>query len=194
MKKKKLNNIILVYTLSFLGVAICFYPILPYILNYPPNSINNSFQRGIDIGLLYVEQYVFLMTICFIFGIFILKINLKQLNKIYTIDFSKYAPENEKIIYKLLNFPYTIFIIFLIIPSLVIVTIYAISEGSINIGTIKIALSYIMMQTICALINFTYCKNLVSNILKNMFLNKNYIKKVYSLKNKIFVIIVICVS
>ena len=189
MKKKKLNNIIFVYTISFLCVAVCFYPILPYILNYPPNSLNNSFQKGIDMGLLYIEQYILLMAVCFLFGISILIIKLKQLNKIYTIDFSKYLPENEKVIYKLLNLPYTIFIIFLIIPSLVIITIYAISEGSINIGTIKIALSYIMMQTICALINFTYCKNLVSNILKNMFINKNYIKKTYSLKNKIFVII-----
>lgn len=64
-----------------------------------------------------------------------------------------------------------------------------ISEGSIDIGTIKIALVFVTIETFTALILFVYCKNLISSMLRSYNINKQYLNRVISLKNKIFTII-----
>lgn len=61
--KKKINTcflrIILLYLITPILIALCLYPVLPKILNYPPESIDNQFQVEFD-GVTYTR------TICFI--------------------------------------------------------------------------------------------------------------------------------
>ena len=50
--KKKINTcflrIILLYLIIPILIALCLYPVLPKILNYPPESVDNQFQVEFD--------------------------------------------------------------------------------------------------------------------------------------------------
>ncbi len=59
MKIKPSNKIIIIFTITVIIIGIIFFPILPRLLNYPPDSINNEFQRNIDLGILYTFKFRF---------------------------------------------------------------------------------------------------------------------------------------
>lgn len=183
------NKIIKAYTIALLIIGIIFFPIIPKILNYPPDSINNEFQRNVDIGMTYTEQYCVLIFICYLIGLITIKIKTKKIEKLDVNNLGKFNNEYFKNINGIFNLPYTIYLMHLIIPTVMITSVYAFSEGNINLGTIKIALVFVTIETFTALVLFIYCKNLISNILRNYNINKQYITKVTSLKNKIFTII-----
>lgn len=189
MKIKPSNKIIIIFTITVIIIGIIFFPILPRLLNYPPDSINNEFQRNIDLGILYTEQYILIIFLCFLIGLIAIKPSTKILDINEDKDFSKYNKDNTKIIGKIFNLPYKIYLIHLLIPSIAIISLYAISEGSINIGTLKIALLIVTIETLIALVVFIYCKNLISKILERNNINEKYINKFSSLKTKIFIII-----
>lgn len=189
MKIKPSNKIIIIFTITVIIIGIIFFPILPRLLNYPPDSINNEFQRNIDLGILYTEQYILIIFLCFLIGLIAIKFSTKILDINEDKDFSKYNKDNTKIIGKIFNLPYKIYLIHLLIPSIAIISLYAISEGSINIGTLKIALLIVTIETLIALVVFIYCKNLISKILERNNINEKYINKFSSLKTKIFIII-----
>lgn len=189
MKIKPSNKIIIIFTITVIIIGIIFFPILPRLLNYPPDSINNEFQRNIDLGILYTEQYILIIFLCFLIGLIAIKLSTKILDINEDKDFSKYNKDNTKIIGKIFNLPYKIYLIHLLIPSIAIISLYAISEGSINIGTLKIALLIVTIETLIALVVFVYCKNLISKILERNNINEKYINKFSSLKTKIFIII-----
>lgn len=189
MKIKPSNKIIIIFTITVIIIGIIFFPILLRLLNYPPDSINNEFQRNIDLGILYTEQYILIIFLCFLIGLIAIKLSTKILDINEDKDFSKYNKDNTKIIGKIFNLPYKIYLIHLLIPSIAIISLYAISEGSINIGTLKIALLIVTIETLIALVVFIYCKNLISKILERNNINEKYINKFSSLKTKIFIII-----
>ena len=64
---KKINmcflRIISLYTLIPFLIVIILYPLLPNILNYPNDSIDNQFQINID-GLTYTQQNTLLIFLC----------------------------------------------------------------------------------------------------------------------------------
>lgn len=189
MKIKPSNKIIIIFTIAVIIIGIIFFPILPQILNYPPDSINNEFQKNIDLGILYTEQYILIIFLCFLIGLIAIKISTKKLDKIEEKKFSEFNAENIKTVSNIFNLPYKIYLIHLLVPTIAIISLYAISEGSINIGTLKIALLIVTIETLIALVVFIYCKNLISKILEKMSLNEKYINKFSTLKTKIFIII-----
>ena len=189
MKIKISKKITVVYTFAVIVIGIIFFQILPKILNYPPDSINNTFQRGVDIGLLYNEQYSLIILICYIIGLIAIKLRTKNIDNIEYSIFQEFNSNNLKIVTSMFNLPYQIYLIHLIIPTIAIIGIYALSEGAINMGTIKIALVIVTIETLIALVEFVFCKNLVSKLFSKLYINKKYIKKFVSLKGKIFIII-----
>ncbi len=190
-KNKRISTKILqIYLLSTIVVGFIFFFLLPRVLNYPPDSINNAFQRSIDLGLLYNEQYFIIIMICIIICTVSIKFCTKKIDNLDLSTLKKYDKHSTKLVQSLFNLPYTVFFINTLIPSIMIVLVYALSEGSINFGTIKIAL---LIITICILIAsavFVYCKNLISKFLENISMDKEYFKKFTSLKYKIFSIII----
>ena len=183
------NKIIRAYTIALVIIGIIFFPIIPRILNYPPDSINNDFQRNVDIGITYTEQYFGIIFICFLIGLITILIKTKKINNLKDVNLNNFNKDYYKIINSMFNLPYTIYLMHLIIPTVIITGVYTLSEGSIDIGTIKIALVFVTIETLTALVLFVYCKNLISNILRTYNINKQYLNKVTSLKNKIFTII-----
>lgn len=189
MKIKPSNKIIIIFTITILIVGIMFFPILPKILNYPPESINNEFQKNIDLGISYAEQYILIIFLCFLIGLIAIKSSSKILDAIEDINFNTFNKENLKIINKIFNLPYKIYFIHLIIPSIAIISLYAISEGKVNTATLKITLLIVTIETLIVLVVFMYCRNLISKTLEKIDINERYIKKFSSLKTKTFIVI-----
>ena len=54
-----------VNTLIFAMIAAVLYFVLPFVLNYPPNSIDNNFQMEI-VGIKYTTQFIIIISILLI--------------------------------------------------------------------------------------------------------------------------------
>lgn len=186
---KVFKKIVGVYAITAIIVGLIFYPILPKLLNYPPYSINNEFQKSVDIGLTYTQQYMLIIAICFFIGMLLIYLKTKRVENLKTEDLKKYSIRNKKRITQFFNLPNDIYLINLIIPTISILFIYALTEGKLDIGTIKIALVILTIETLIALVIYIYCKNLISNILKMVFIDKHYIDRVISIKSRIFTVI-----
>ena len=70
-KSKSINRIAAFYLIIPIIVVIIAYVLLPTILNYPPNSIDNDLQKEID-GLTYTVQFILITIMCISIGMFIL--------------------------------------------------------------------------------------------------------------------------
>ena len=60
MKSNYKVKAIILYNILVAIAGIVFSAIIPSILNYPPNSINNEFETTIDMGLNYYVQAGFI--------------------------------------------------------------------------------------------------------------------------------------
>lgn len=84
MKKKKLKiesvtKLALVNTLAGLVLAGILYFVLPYLLNYPENTIDNDFQVQM-VGIKYSMQYLILVTILAILVFITFKLSYRKLS------------------------------------------------------------------------------------------------------------------
>ena len=82
------------FTIALAIIGVIFFPIIPQILNYPPDSINNDFQRNIDVGMTYTEQYCGLIFICYIIGLIIIKLKTKEISKLDFNDLNNFSKKN----------------------------------------------------------------------------------------------------
>ena len=183
------KKIVKAYTIAFLMIGIMFFPVIPRLLNYPPDSINNEFQRNVDIGMTYTEQYILILLICYIVGLVTILAKTKPMGKLKSDYFITFNEGYNKVINNLFNLPYSIYWMHLLVPTITILGVYTISESGLDIGTIKIALVFVAIETLTALVLFIYCKNLISQNLRSFTINKQYLNKVTSLRNKLFTII-----
>ena len=79
--KKKWKKLIFMYNFIDIIAVLVFYPFIPKLLNYPPNSINNAFQVGIN-GLTYTQQYMSILLLCIFVENLILFLTHKKLDKL----------------------------------------------------------------------------------------------------------------
>ncbi len=120
-KKKKISSVTkLALVNTGIGIILAFilYWVLPYILNYPANTINNDFQVQM-VGITYTLQYCILVFLLAIFVFATFSISYRKLN-FSTDDTSKkdekYYSELRK---KLFNYPYLTLIIQTLVPTIV---------------------------------------------------------------------------
>ena len=79
--KKKWKKLLFMYNFIDIIAVLVFYPLIPVLLNYPPNSINNAFQVSIN-GLTYTQQYISILILCIFVENLILFITHKKINKL----------------------------------------------------------------------------------------------------------------
>lgn len=127
MKKKKNNffsilsekKLALINTLIFALTALILYFVLPMVLNYPPNSIDNAFQIKI-VGITYTTQFLILISILLVLlyialRILYSKISLKQVDK------NNLSKEQIHIIRKKCsNYPYLMLLLEIFIPVILV--------------------------------------------------------------------------
>ena len=120
-RKDKINSVTKLALLNtFIGVILAFilYWFLPYILNYPANTINNDFQVQM-VGITYTFQYCILVTLLAIFIFTAFYVCYRKLN--FSIeDCSNHSEEYYyQLRKKLFNYPYITLIIQTIVPTVV---------------------------------------------------------------------------
>ena len=197
---KNWRKLTLVYNLVCITVSLFFYRLVPTILCYPPNSIDNEFQVIIN-GLTYTQQYI-MIVICSLFvENVILLYSLKKTNKLREklIDCSK--DKASKAYYELsqniLKIPNLVYIIQVLVPTLIIALTFSMLKGDLFI-TLKVCLLFFSMLTLIASIAYIFSKKTFQNILVDIYreisdhanidsdFNK-YVKR-SSIKNVIFIV------
>ena len=122
---KKINicflRIISLYTLIPFLIVIILYPLLPNILNYPNDSIDNQFQINID-GLTYTQQNTLLIFLILFLSLIILFIRAYHMYKLTSKLNANILSSNNtiKTLYKLralcYNTPYLLYFLEILIP------------------------------------------------------------------------------
>lgn len=164
VNSKFIFKIILVYTMFFIPIAVMFYYFLPWILDYPVETVGNYFQKELE-GTLYFYQYIMIMLLSYIIAIIIFLVFYKNLYK-----YNSYSKEDDnfKLKEKLIRFPTQIYIYQIIIPILTLSILHPISIKGINIATLKLLLVMGPMIIFVATFIYIYTKSLVSNILQKI--------------------------
>ena len=111
------KKLALVNTLIFALIAAVLYFALPSVLNYPPNSTDNSFQIEI-VGITYTTQFVIIISILLV----LLYIALRF---IYSkMSLSEEKLKNTEYIRKLrkksFNYPYMMLLFEIFVPTIII--------------------------------------------------------------------------
>lgn len=169
--KKFTNKITLIYLIIPFLICLILYPLLPILLNYPPDSINNAFQVNVD-GITYTQQYVVLVCLIILLSCFLLFIRIKRLNK-YVVQLENSSSKSITIDYLkkirniCLNTPFLLYYLEICIP-LVLLPITFIMIKAYTLTIIKICLIYISFFTLASVISFIYSQNEFKNILVNL--------------------------
>ena len=125
MKSIKIFNIdnekklAFVNTLIFAMIAAVLYFVLPFVLNYPPNSTDNSFQIEI-VGITYTTQFIIIISILLI----LLYIALRFVYSKLSLSDDKLKNPSKEYIENLrkksFNYPYFMLLVELFVPSIII--------------------------------------------------------------------------
>ena len=111
-----------VNTLIFAMIAAVLYFVLPFVLNYPPNSIDNNFQMEI-VGIKYTTQFIIIISILLI----LLYIALRFIYSKLSLSDDKLKNSSKEYIETLrkksFNYPYVMLLLELFVPSIIIATL-----------------------------------------------------------------------
>lgn len=191
----KIKNVkfrgILLYNLFFIIAAIVFYFLIPIMLNYPPNSINNEFETTIDMGMKYDWQYGGIIVLA------ILVSNLYFVNRIKVVDKyklyvgkedEKSQQELEKIKKKCFSYPYQIYIVHAVFPS-VAIGLGLWSTGAESILTNRIVMLILAFTLVLGLLAYIFSKSIFNEVLTKLENRKKYRGRLQiSFKEKIFLL------
>ena len=176
------------YTLSVIIVGIIFYALIPFFLNYPPNSINNDFQVQVA-GIEYKYQYIAMIGAVAVILFAVSFIMFKRLAKITKRTLETHNMDDiNKVRRYSFNYPFIAFIIEIIVPPLLIFIGLLIIGTEISLVS-KITILIFCISTLIALISYVFCKRFFSNILlKTAEISKNSTNGMrISLLNKILI-------
>lgn len=159
-KKMKINSgIKLALVNTGIGIILAFilYWILPYILNYPTNTINNDFQVQM-VGITYTLQYCILVFLLAIFIFTAFSISYRKLN--FSIDVTskkgeKYYSELRK---KLFNYPYITLIVQTIVPTIVCAILLTVFKTNFEL-LMRICIVILSMSAIFAITSYMINRN-----------------------------------
>ena len=173
--RKKLNSCIIRIIGLYLGIpaliALCLYPFLPVILQYPPNSIDNQFQLDFD-GITYTQQYILLIGLIVICSLIVLFIRAYRIHKYLSkLDDKSSNLSREgtvSILYKVralcYSTPYLLYFLEILLPFIFLpITFILIDAYPITI--LKICLVYLSFFTLASVTSFVFSKNEFGSIL-----------------------------
>ncbi len=189
-KNERLKGIVL-YNFFFIIAAIGFYFLIPLMLNYPPNSINNAFEQSIDMGLKYDWQYMGIIAFAILVSniYFINRIKVVDKYKLYIDkDDEKSKSELEKIKKKCFSFPYQIYLLHAAFPSISIALILWLT-GADGMLTGRIVMLIFAFTLVLGLLAYIFSKGIFNEVLTILGNRKKYKGKLQiSFKEKIFLL------
>lgn len=194
MKKKisiKLKSLLL-YNLSFIMIAVSFYFLIPIMLNYPPNSINNAFEQTIDKGLAFVVQYSVIIIVTIIISNIFFVSQIKKVEK-YKEYMNKNDKESrrelEKIKRKCFSLPYKIYLVHATVPCTTLIGILLITGAKPSL-TLRITSLIITFALVLGLIAYILSNNIFRQILTELKNDKKYCNKInLDYRTRMFVLV-----
>lgn len=165
MKNKKFSistKIAFSFSLITVLVGIVFYYLLPTLLNYPPNTINTSFDKEVS-KLYYIYQYFIAISGIIILFIIYFKISLK---KIDNWQKDKKRANILDIRHICFTYPYKMFIAIEILPVIIVIITLACTGSHPLILLFKIGILVYSFATLVSSIFLLISKNIFYPILK----------------------------
>lgn len=154
-----------------LGLIVCgalFYPLIPILLNYPPNSINNAFQIRVN-SFYYTTQYLTVISFMILTFIIFLPILLKRVNTFDKLNYSNL--ENNKnlsnIIKLCFNFPILLLFLVLILPTILVLIVLVLLKQELFFS-LKITFIIFSMASLLSLLIYSFTKFLFEDIIKKI--------------------------
>ena len=169
----------LTWVLVVLVVALLYYPLIPTLLNYPPDSINNAFQIEVNY-FYYTTQYLAIVAFVVIailiaFPLVFRKINIvDKVDKIYV---DKNSSEMMHIIKTCFNFPIVMLISFLIFPPLIIFIGLLLLKQEL-IFSLKLTFILFSMGVLIGLLVYSFSRAIFERALKKI----NITDKMYGMR------------
>lgn len=178
MKNKKFSistKIAFSFSLITVLVGIVFYFLLPTLLNYPPNTINTSFDKEVS-KLYYIYQYFIAISGIIILFIIYFKFSLK---KIDNWQKDKKGANILDIRHICFTYPYKMFIAIEILPVIIVIITLACTGSHPLILLFKIGILVYSFATLVSSIFLLISKNIFYPILKE---TSEYLKEEKFLK------------
>ena len=177
---KKFNSCIFRIIGLYLGIpaliALCLYKLLPIILNYPPDSIDNVFQMEFD-GITYTQQYALLISIIVTCSLIILFIRAYRIHHcLVKLSAPKISQkETIDILLKVRRFcydtPYLLYVLEILLPLIFLPITFMIIKAY-PLTILKICLAYLSFFTLASVTSFVFSKNKFGYIIN--LLNEKY--------------------
>ena len=165
MKSIKIFNIdnekklALVNTLMFAVIAAVLYFALPFVLNYPPNSTDNSFQIEI-VGITYTTQFLIIISILLILLYIALRLVYSKLSLSEDkLNNSDYIRNLRK---KAFNYPYFMLLVELFVPSIIIAILLFAFNTEVEL-VIRITTVVFSFSAVFAIFSYMLSKKFFSN-------------------------------
>ena len=175
--KKSSMKIFIIYFAIQLIIALTLYPLLPIVLKYPPDSIDNDFQSSLG-EMHYTQQYILLLCTIIFINSLVLYIQLHRINRY--LDKLQKKPSVElinKVKFLCLYTPFIIYLLEIGVPLLLLPTLF-LMLSALPIAILKISLIYVLFFMLCATISFIFSREEFKKIL--FFLHENYSKLMHS--------------
>ena len=149
-------------TLVLAVIAVILYFTLPFVLNYPPNSIDNDFQLEI-VGIKYSTQFLILISILLVLLYTTLRIVYSKLS--LPKDSSKANSKEyiKSIRKKAFNYPYMMFLLELFVPAIIVAILLFVFNTE---GELVLRISTVVFSFTAVFAIFSYMLN------KRFFANK----------------------
>ena len=193
-KKKKglytYQKVILSYFMSFSICIWALYPFMFRILNYPPGTVDTTFQVEYG-GLTYTQQffviYAFIVIVCILFQRFVLFRKIANWEKHGN---AKYTTEEVR--YTLLTAPTKFYLLQIIIPFLAVTVGLGmpIVKHEVETSGITVAILLVAIFAFNATISYVFSRNLFKRILFKTFKENNLIKKHTSLSKDMMLLLI----
>ena len=161
------SKILLIYAIAIAVACMFFYIVIPYLLNYSPDTINTEFDKQVSGGLYYYQQILLASILIITVVCIILLIVLKDIDK-YTLYMKNRKENKEKIesIKKIcLSLPSKLQIIFIIFPLVLSIAVLFIQTTYLTTSDFKLMLLIFILSTITISISNTITKKILSKIL-----------------------------
>ena len=166
LSKKPYQSILMILLIIYIICSISFYNIIPYLLNYPPNSINTPFQLTIN-PTYYWVYYLLLCTVCLIF---VFVFSAKTLHPIKDLQKKEITLDEKLKIRKVCtNFSIGRLLLFTTILPCVIVLLILLILHTDFVLTLKICLLVCAFLGIPNVIFYTCSNIILKNILITTF-------------------------
>ena len=168
-------------------VATIFYPLIPDLLNYPPDSINNDFQITVNY-FHYTVQYMAIISIIIIFSLIALPLLTKNINKINGSNLKNNSNNTSffKTIKFCFNFPYKLLLFVLFFPPIILLLALLLLKQD-TVFAIKVTFVIFSMTSLIALITYSISDKILKGYLAKINLtNKAYGIRV-NIKNKLLI-------